>query len=82
MGFNDELYVGYRQRRKTPCYQCVKRSQGCHAICPEYRTWREEIDATRRETLPKNDAEKLCNEVILNRIERGKKRMKKAVRKV
>ena len=27
---------------QTPCYQCKKRCAGCHAVCGEYRAWKEQ----------------------------------------
>lgn len=30
--------------RKPPCYECTKRSVGCHAKCKDYKVWRHDKD--------------------------------------
>lgn len=29
----------------SPCYQCEKRKDLCHSSCPEYKSYRAELDA-------------------------------------
>ena len=28
----------------APCRDCERREPGCHGSCPDYKSWREEMD--------------------------------------
>lgn len=33
---------------KTPCKQCKCRSVGCHANCPDYAAYKQELEAIKK----------------------------------
>ena len=46
------------RRRISPCYNCERRTLGCHSVCEDYRAYTAENIAVRetiREIYNKND---------------------------
>ena len=44
--------------RKTPCFNCQKRCEGCHSSCEDYKAYRSELSEIKekcREIYTKND---------------------------
>ena len=42
---------------ETPCYNCEKRTLGCHSYCKEYKSYQEEKDGLKQEARAKKVAE-------------------------
>ena len=42
------------KKSETPCYECERRTMGCHGTCPDYKAFREEISA-RTEMIRKQE---------------------------
>ena len=38
--------------RKCPCKGCDNRLVGCHALCPEYKNWKENYERIKAENTP------------------------------
>lgn len=34
---------------KTPCIDCERRHMGCHSRCEDYKKWKDEHEARRKE---------------------------------
>lgn len=41
------MQVNLRAYGKAPCKGCVRRSCGCHGVCPEYLAYKSEIERIR-----------------------------------
>lgn len=33
---------------EVPCHECTKRELYCHASCPDYKVYKDRIDATKK----------------------------------
>ena len=42
----------------TPCYECLKRYEGCHSNCDDYKKFREKLEVEKQ---LKKDARKSMN---------------------
>lgn len=55
---------------KSPCYNCNKRSVGCHATCSDYLEWKE-IHENERQLI--NEMRKKHDRQILNSCKLGQR---------
>lgn len=64
-------------RYKIDCCtpDCPKRSGVCHSTCQEYKTQRDELDATNAEIRKKYDIKCGLNGFLFDNIERTNKRL-------
>lgn len=48
---------------ESPCYQCEKRSELCHSSCPEYKSYRAELDAYKEIVRKEKEESQLINSI-------------------
>jgi len=49
---------------KAPCYECGKRTQGCHGSCEEYGAFREKIDKIKDEKRKERELEEFFSDAL------------------
>lgn len=57
---------------QSPCLGCKERAVGCHADCPRYAEYRNELDDWKQNVLEQIKAEKLADSYEARKIRRLK----------
>ena len=62
---------------KVPCKNCERRELGCHDNCPDYLTYRAELDEVNRQKREQNALEQRVTSYQVEKILDNRKKYKK-----
>lgn len=65
-------------KKKTPCYDCTKRSQDCHSNCEAYAAYRAELDEKNRLKFEAKQQERLIDDYLADKHSKLKRKFKKS----
>lgn len=60
----------------NPCYNCIKRSMGCHSRCVDYKTWKEQYDQNKEKYMQYMKNENDFTEAKKNALRKNRKRQR------
>lgn len=59
--------------KKAPCFNCVDRGLGCHAICQNYIEWTEQREEEKAADRRRRDVDRALNAIKEEGLRLGKK---------
>lgn len=59
--------------RSVPCYNCDKRSVGCHSSCESYKEYRKKISEKQEAIRKKKDEEEMLTDTRIRSMKKTRK---------